>query len=124
MTQECSTSQSDTPIGRRGVVEQFQYADGAGHSVHLDAFTDFGDLLTHKGSEFGGADGGYILIRFDVDESEYSVVHVHAPAGWWPSIGQGPPEIISRAAEYLSGLDRRMKGFEAVLSGEAAEAAR
>ena len=101
MRTDSMTTTSETPLReRRGNVEQFHMNVDGGHAVHYDADTDFSFQLQTRYSEVGGAEGGYLLVRFDVDEEPFSVVHVNAPGGWWPVDGKSPANMIHRGAAY------------------------
>jgi hypothetical protein len=100
---------------RRGSVEKFEMHVEGGHAVHYDADTEFAHLLMTAGSEVGGADGGYVLIRFDVDDEPTTVVHVAPPGGWWPAEGKAPADMILRGAEYLRVLSAKLEKFEELL---------
>lgn len=63
----------------------------------------------------GGAKGGYLLIRFDIDDEAFTVVNVNAPGGWWPMDGKAPADVVCRGAEYLRVLSAKLEAFEETL---------
>jgi hypothetical protein len=93
---------------RWGVVDKLQMKRGD-HSIYFDADRQ----VSHKllGADFG-AEGGYLLIRFDVDEEPYSVVHVESPVAWWPTPDKAPHDLVRRAAEYLTALSNMLETIE------------
>ena len=81
--------------------------------VDFDADAEFDHLLNdkEKGSPLTGAHGGYLLVRFDVDDAGYSVVNVDPPGGWWGT-DRGPVGMISRAADYLAILRDKLQAID------------
>ena len=116
-TTSLPTEQTAPEFERPGTIERFQFKLD-GHTLHYDADEEFAQLLTRPGSLVGGAEGGYLLIRFDVDEEDFSVVHVEPPGGWWPTHGAGPTEMVERAASYLAALRGNLERLEALLEQE------
>jgi hypothetical protein len=118
MDQECSNTTANTPARERlGAVEMFEIAVEGGHKVHFDAYQDFSHVLLKSGSQVGGAEGGYLLIRFDVDDEGFTVVHVDPPGGWWADEGKAPADMVYRGAEYLRILSDKLERFEALIDG-------
>lgn len=87
-----------------------------GHSIYFDAYEGF----AHKLGGDLGAEGGYLMIRFDVDEEPYSVVHVESPPGWWPTPDKAPHDLVRRAAEYLTALSTMLETIERLAQEETA----
>jgi hypothetical protein len=83
-----------------------------GHDIGFDADRDFAGHL-HR-ALLGNAEGGYVLLRFDVDDNPATVVHVESPGGWWPDDGKAPADLVRRAAEYLGVLSAKLDAIDAL----------
>lgn len=81
------------------------------HALKFDTWTGFAHHLS--GSETANADGGYLLVRLDVDSEPLSVVNVAAPAGWAASEGRAPVDMLRRSARYLDALAEKIEKIEA-----------
>ena len=81
------------------------------HAIRFDTWTEFKHHLS--ASETSNADGGYVLVRLDVDSEPLSVVNVAAPVGWAATEGRAPVDMLRRAAGYLDALAAKIEKIEA-----------
>lgn len=65
-----------------------------------------------RDGEFGFAEGGYLMLRLDVD-GVHSVVHVDAPGG------ADPGEVLKRSSGHLKALSDRLNALQGVRTVQA-----
>jgi hypothetical protein len=100
---------------RWGAIEKMSMKHG-GHSIDYDQHGNFAHLLMGDDSTYGGAEGGYVLIRFDVDDEPCTCVHVDGLGGWWALSGGNPSPVdtLERSAEYLTALASRLRAIDSL----------
>lgn len=81
------------------------------HAIKFDTWTEFQQHLAS--SETSNADGGYVLVRLDVDSEPLSIVNVAAAGGWAASEGRAPVDMLRRSARYLDALAAKIENIEA-----------
>jgi len=100
-------------VERVAVVDKLTLSVGDGHQLHYDGAAEVAvDLSSASHGNYDGAHAGYVLVRLDVDDENWTGVEVDAAGGWWPVEGRAPADLVERAAEYLTTLAATLRRLE------------
>jgi len=107
--------QVNTPEARWGGTKQITVVHSDGSHLDYDSNADPQDMESSRKH----AEGGYVLVCFDIDGNETSTVHASYPGGWWSDPDAGPTTLVHRAATYLSTLDDTLTQIDELMRGRA-----